>query len=148
MNRKSVIAGACLGLVLVGQACGRTTPGTSEAGKTPTLTQTAPATATLISMATATTVPVVATPGPPDLEQTFTGHTGYVAGVAFSPDGKQVLTGSFDHSARLWDVATGQTLRIFTGHTDEVRSVAFSPDGQQVVTAYEGAFLLLCLNTS
>ena len=36
------------------------------------------------------------------------GHTGPVTSVAFSPDGKRVLTGSYDTTARLWDAETGQ----------------------------------------
>src|SRR5208283_3938953 len=60
--------------------------------------------------------------------------TGEVLSVAFSPDGRYVLTGSEDKTARLWDAATGQQIRTFEGHKDEVTSVAFSPDGQFVLT--------------
>ena len=54
--------------------------------------------------------------------------------MAFAPDGKQVLTGSWDKTARLWDAQSGKELRAFTGHADIVGSVAFSPDGKQVLT--------------
>jgi len=54
--------------------------------------------------------------------------------VAFSPDGARLLTGSRDHTAKLWDAATGDCIRTFAGHTDGVYSVAFSPDGTQVLT--------------
>ena len=53
--------------------------------------------------------------------------------VAFAPDGKYVLSGSFDRTARLWDSQTGQELRQFTGHTDQVIGVAFSP-GSTVIS--------------
>jgi WD40 repeat protein len=53
--------------------------------------------------------------------------------VAFSPDGKQVLTGSWDNTAVLRDVATGKTLQTWK-HIGVVKSVAFSPDGKQVLT--------------
>lgn len=61
-------------------------------------------------------------------------HTGPVYSVAFSPDGRLVLTGSQDSTASLWHAATGCVLRDFVGHMGMVRSVAFSPDGRQVLT--------------
>ncbi len=36
------------------------------------------------------------------------GHMGEVTSVAFSPDGKRIVTGSADQTARVWDVETGQ----------------------------------------
>jgi WD40 repeat protein len=62
------------------------------------------------------------------------GHTDRVEAVAFSPDGRRVLTGSFDNTARLWDPATGHVVATFAGHTSYVSAVAFSPDGTRVLT--------------
>ncbi|MCC5875520.1 MAG: WD40 repeat domain-containing protein, partial [Candidatus Sumerlaeia bacterium] len=62
------------------------------------------------------------------------GHADRVVSVAFSPDGRQALTGSFDYNAKLWDVETGAELLTFSGHTHRVQSVEFSPDGSRVLT--------------
>lgn len=58
----------------------------------------------------------------------------WVDAVAFSPDGRRVLTGGWDKIARLWDVQTGKELQSFVGHSGFVTSVAFSSDGTRVLT--------------
>jgi len=64
--------------------------------------------------------------------RTLTGHTDYVESVAFSPDGKKVLSGSWDHTARLWDVQTGKLQRIHK-FNDWVNWVALSPNGKNIL---------------
>jgi tetratricopeptide (TPR) repeat protein len=61
-------------------------------------------------------------------------HQDRVSAVAFSPDGKAVLTGSDDGTARLWDASTGLPLLSPMAHQDRVSAVAFSPDGKAVLT--------------
>ncbi|MGO9172414.1 MAG: eIF2A-related protein [Rhodomicrobium sp.] len=53
-------------------------------------------------------------------------HSGVVNSVAFSPDGKRVLSGGQDQTLKLWDAATGMLIRTF--RDNYVTSVAFSPD--------------------
>ena len=55
-------------------------------------------------------------------------------GVAFSPDGTRIVTGSGDKTAKVWDARTGTLLLELKGHTGEVWSVRFSPDGTRIVT--------------
>jgi WD40 repeat protein/serine/threonine protein kinase len=60
-----------------------------------------------------------------------------ITALAFSPDGRTLLTGSWDQTARLWDVATGQPVGPPLAHQGRVRLVAFRPDGQAVLTGSE-----------
>ena len=55
-------------------------------------------------------------------------------GVAYSPDGKTVLTGSFDNTARLWDATTGKPIGRPRRTTASSSRSAFSPDGRTVLT--------------
>ncbi|KAA6414440.1 MAG: hypothetical protein FRX48_01189 [Lasallia pustulata] len=66
--------------------------------------------------------------------QILEGHSGMVMAVAFSPDGKQLASGSHDQTVRIWDAATGATLQTLEGHSNLVNAVAFSPDGKQLAS--------------
>ena len=57
------------------------------------------------------------------------GHTSTVRSIAFSPDGKRMISGSDDGIIHIWDAETGQILleALLDGNTDGVQSVVFSP---------------------
>jgi WD40 repeat protein len=64
--------------------------------------------------------------------------------VAWTPDGKQIVSASYDRSIKLWDAAAGTLVREFKpftektfekGHRDQVFTVAFTKDGQFMATA-------------
>ena len=57
-----------------------------------------------------------------------------VYSVCFSPDGKQLVSGSLDETVRLWDVETGACVRTLEGHDSTVLSVRFSPNGRRVAS--------------
>ncbi len=62
-------------------------------------------------------------------------HGGLVIKLAFSPDGRQLVTSASDGLARLWDVASGDLVHTLAGHSGNLVGVAFSPDGVLVATA-------------
>lgn len=57
-----------------------------------------------------------------------------VSAVAFSPDGRYVLSGSWDRSIKLWEVATGECIRTLKGHPHYVNTATFSPDGAHILS--------------
>ncbi|MBS2020897.1 MAG: protein kinase, partial [Deltaproteobacteria bacterium] len=67
----------------------------------------------------------------------LSGHTSWVIGAEFSPDGKLIATASRDGTGRLWPSDGNGPARVLSGHTGELTSIAFSRDGARVVTASE-----------
>jgi WD40 repeat protein/serine/threonine protein kinase len=65
------------------------------------------------------------------------GHASHVTSVAYSPDGRRLLTASWDGTAKVWDAATGKavlTLRSLRGPGRAITAAAFSPDGSRLAT--------------
>ena len=55
--------------------------------------------------------------------------------VALTADGRWAITGSDDHTARVWDLTnSGSSPRVLSGHTNWVLSVALTADGKWALT--------------
>jgi len=66
---------------------------------------------------------------------TFHPH-GVVASASFSPDGKWLVTGSWDNTAKIWNTQTGHAeKKLEQKHQGYVNTVRYSPDGKQILTA-------------
>lgn len=71
----------------------------------------------------------------------FEGHTDRVSSVAFSPDGRTAASGSWDGTARIWELKTGKELQRFeaprqtAGYTGQIGAVVYSPDGKTLAIA-------------
>ena len=77
-------------------------------------------------------VALVDTPTKP--AQVISGHTDPVYGLAYTADGKKLVSGAFDKTVRVWDLSTGKESAKLEGHTDLVLSVAISPDGKKILS--------------
>jgi len=64
---------------------------------------------------------------------TLHGHDSVYAAVV-AHDGKRVIAGGDEGTISVWDLATGQQLKVLRGHEDAVCSIALSPDGQHIVS--------------
>jgi WD40 repeat protein len=72
----------------------------------------------------------------PNLNVFYHGHKDIVYGLAYSPDGKILASGSSDGTLILWDTGTGKQIHSpLNKHKGAVSSVSFSPDGKRVASA-------------
>jgi WD40 repeat protein len=86
--------------------------------------------------ATAWLQPLTPSLNPPGglLLRTLKGHTSSVSAIAVTPDGKYLVSGSVDHTVRVWHLETGKQLFTFTGHSEWVNAIAISPDGNRIIS--------------
>jgi hypothetical protein len=70
-------------------------------------------------------------------------HTSAVLSVAFSPDGKRIVSGSQDMTLKVWDSETGKEQLTLKGHSGWVHSVAFSPEGKRIVSGSQDRTLIV-----
>ncbi len=54
---------------------------------------------------------------------TLTGHKDFVFSVSYNPDGKYIVSGSKDHTIKIWQASNGTLLSSYTGHGDAVSSI-------------------------
>lgn len=62
------------------------------------------------------------------------GHYEAVKAVAFTPDGKHLLSGSRDKTIKLWDLSTGHEIRSYLGHKSTINDLAVTSDGKFFVS--------------
>ena len=68
-------------------------------------------------------------------DRTHQGHTAGVLAIAWSHDGKRLLSGGYDRTARVWNVASGKELQRLEGHGELVSCAVFLPDDRHAITA-------------
>jgi WD40 repeat protein/serine/threonine protein kinase len=75
-------------------------------------------------------------------ETALRGHTGTVNVLAYSPDGKQLASGSDDHTLRLWDTATGREVAVLRDPNDVFGGLTYDPTGQRLLSKGKEAYRL------
>ena len=81
---------------------------------------------------------------PPAVGHVLLGHQGLVLGVAFSPDGKRLISASYDQTVRVWELDHPEKRPLeLKGIKGAVRAVAFSPDGKRIAAGGDDFSVLI-----
>ncbi|MBT7696295.1 MAG: WD40 repeat domain-containing protein, partial [Desulfobacterales bacterium] len=86
------------------------------------------------------TILVISTPSladeKPEIFVQF-GHTRSITSVAFTPDGRFIVSGSRDETIKIWEASTGREIRTISGIGEDISSIAISPCGRYIISADE-----------
>jgi hypothetical protein len=67
----------------------------------------------------------------------MTAHTSYIFDINYSPDGKYLVTASYDKTAKVWDAQTGKELLSYPSPTYAYKAF-FAPNGRGIVFTGSG----------
>ena len=72
--------------------------------------------------------------------RTIEGHGGVVNALAYFPDGRSILSGTYGRPLRLWDATSGRLVRSFDDRLNAVTSLTFSSDGLRVLVCFDATY--------
>ena len=65
---------------------------------------------------------------------TLNGHSAEIVSLCFNNEGDKIITGSFDHTTKVWEVTTGRCLHTLHGHRGEISSCQFNYTGELCIS--------------
>lgn len=125
LSRRAVLLGGAAGLTAVAGALAWL--GISDLRASPP--HAAAPTPTPIPTQAPTLTPTATPILPGGIVYTYSGHSGPLRGVSWSPSGARIASASDDHTVQVWDALTGANATTYKGHSREVMAVAWSPNG-------------------
>src|SRR5262249_47316210 len=81
--------------------------------------------------------------GDPLIKQPLAGHTACIYDLAFTPDGRHLISAGGDQTIRCWDTDAWTETQVLRGHTDEVWSIAISQPAQLIASVSKDGDLKL-----